>query len=305
MRQGGALPQRSKGGHAPSRNQVRLWLGDAMTHADGTFTGAAGADIYWQSWTPEAPKAVVLLVHGLHEHSGRYAHVAARLNAAGYAVHTLDHQGHGRSAGTRGNVESLGGVSADLDHLRRLARTAHPDLPVFLLGHSMGGLVALDYVVSTGQDGLRGLAVSGPAVDTSTASGLQTMIAPVLGRFAPNLGTLTLGAENVSRDPVVVKDYESDVLNHNGKVRARTGAEMLGAVQRVVDGLPEVTLPVLVMHGTADRLVPPAGSRLVDERIGSSDKTLKLYDGLYHEIFNEPEQEQVLDDLVAWLDAHL
>jgi len=147
--------------------------------------------------------------------------------------------------------------------------------------------------------------VSAAAVDTSTAGGVQRKLAPVIGRLAPNLGVLLLGAENVSRDPVVVKAYENDPLNYNGKVRARTGAEMLSSVDRVVDGLPRLTLPVLIMHGTADKLVPVQGSHLIRDTIGSSDKTLKTYDGLYHEIFNEPEQDQVLDDLVSWLDGHV
>ncbi len=276
-----------------------------MTHTEGTFTGAAGDQIYWQAWTPEQPKALVVLAHGLHEHSGRYAHVAERLNRAGYAVHTVDHEGHGKSGGTKGNVGSMAGVLDDFDRVRRTAQELHPGLPLVVLGHSLGGLIALDYLVSKGQDGVAALAVSGAAVDTSSAGGLQLKLAPVIGRLAPNLGVLLLGADNVSRDPVVVKDYENDPLNHNGKVRARTGSEMLLSVQRVVDGLPRITVPVVIMHGTEDKLVPVAGSELINERIGSPDKTLKLYDGLYHEIFNEPEQDQVLDDLVAWLDAHV
>jgi alpha-beta hydrolase superfamily lysophospholipase len=276
-----------------------------MTHTEGTFTGAAGHEIYWQAWTPEQPKALVVLAHGLHEHSGRYEHVAERLNRAGYAVHTLDLEGHGRSGGTKGNVGSMAGVLDDLDHLRRTAQEQHPGLPLVLLGHSMGGLVVLDYLVGKGQEGVTALVLSGAAVDTSSAGGLQLKLAPVIGRLAPNLGVLLLGASNVSRDPVVVKDYENDPLNHNGKVRARTGAEMVQSVQRVVAGLPRITVPVLVMHGTEDKLVPTAGSQLIEQTIGSPDKTLTLYDGLYHEIFNEPERERVLDDTVAWLDAHV
>jgi acylglycerol lipase len=274
-------------------------------HSEGTFTGAAGHEIYWQAWVPEQPKAVVVLAHGLHEHSGRYEHVGERLNRAGYAVWTIDHEGHGKSGGTKGNVGSMAGVLDDFGRLRRMAQDKHPGLPLVVLGHSMGGLIALDYLVSKGQDGVTALAVSGAAVDTSAAGGLQTKLAPIIGKVAPNLGVLLLGSTNVSRDPVVVKDYENDPLNHNGKVRARTGAEMLLSVQRVVDGLPRLTVPVIVMHGSEDKLVPVAGSKLIHDTIGSPDKTLEIYDGLYHEIFNEPEREQVLDDLVAWLDAHV
>jgi alpha-beta hydrolase superfamily lysophospholipase len=273
-------------------------------HVEGTFPSAAGGTVYWQRWEPATTKAVVVLAHGLAEHSGRYAHVAGRLNDSGYALYAVDHWGHGRSEGTRANVERFSFVESDLGTLLSKAREEHPGLPVFLLGHSLGGLIALDYVVTRGESGLTGLVLSGPAVDTSAGSGIQKAAAGVLSRFAPNLGVLDLDATAVSRDPAEVKKYVEDPLNHLGKIRARTGAEALLAVQRVVRGLPALKLPLLVMHGTEDRLAPVAGGKLVAEQAGSKDKTLKLYDGLFHEIFNEPERDAVLGDLVGWLDAH-
>lgn len=273
-------------------------------HVEGTFPSAAGGTVFWQRWDPATTKAVVVISHGLAEHSGRYAHVAARLNAGGYAVYAIDHWGHGRSEGTRANVERFSLVTADLDTLLSKAREEHPGTPVFLLGHSLGGLLALDYVVTHGESGLAGLLLSGPVVDTSGGTRLQRAAAGLLSKYAPNLGVLDLDATAVSRDPEVVKKYVADPLNYHGKIRARTGAEILLGVDRVVAGLPKLRLPMLVMHGTLDRLAPPAGSKLVAERSGSKDKTLKLYDGLFHEIFNEPEQDAVLDDVVAWLDAH-
>ena len=273
-------------------------------HVEGTFRSAAGGSVYWQRWEPPTNRAVVVLSHGLAEHSGRYAHVAGRLNDSGYALYAIDHWGHGRSDGTRANVERFAFVNADLGTLLSKAREEHPGLPVFLLGHSLGGLIALDYVVTHGESGLAGLVVSGPAVDTSAGSGLQKAAAGILSKLVPNLGVLELDANAVSRDPAEVKKYVDDPLNHLGKIRARTGAEALLAVQRVVRGLPALRLPLLVMHGTADRLAPVEGGKLVAEKAGSKDKTLKLYDGLFHEIFNEPERDAVLGDLVAWLDAH-
>ena len=273
-------------------------------HRSGTFTGAAGDTVFWQSWHPAEPRGVVVLAHGLHEHSGRYAHVAERLVGAGFALHALDHRGHGRSGGTEGNIGPMACVRTDLHHLREMAGEADPGLPVVVLGHSMGGLVALDYVLDRGGDGLAGLVVSGPALDTSAASGVQRVAAPLLARFLPNLGVLTLGAENVSRDPEVVRAYEEDPLVRTGPVRARTGAEMLGAVQRVEPRLGELSLPLLVLQGSEDRLVPVDAARLVHDRAGSADRTIHLYDGLFHEVLNEPEREQVLDDLVGWLEAH-
>ncbi|HUR13944.1 MAG TPA: lysophospholipase [Mycobacteriales bacterium] len=274
-------------------------------HVEGTFPGAAGGTVFWQRWEPGTTKAVVVLLHGLADHSGRYAHVAARLNDSGYAVYAADHWGHGRSEGTRGNLERFAHVTSDNDTLLSMARTEHPGLPVFLLGHSTGGLLVLDYVVGHGESGLAGLVLSGPVLDTSGASAIKRAAAGVLSKYAPNLGVLDLDANAVSRDPAEVKRYVDDPLNYHGKVRSRSGAEMILAVGRVVAGLPKMRLPVLVMHGTADRLAPPAGSKLLAERSGSKDKTLKLYDGLFHEIFNEPEKDEVLDDVVGWLDAHV
>jgi alpha-beta hydrolase superfamily lysophospholipase len=273
-------------------------------HAEGTFKGAAGGPVFWQSWTPDEVKAVVVLSHGLAEHSGRYGHVAERLNDSGYVVYALDHWGHGRSSGTPGNVERISHLDTDLGELLSKARAEHPGLPVFLLAHSFGTLVALDFLVTHGESGLSGLALSGTLVDPSVGSPVQRAAAGVLSRLTPNLGVAALDPTTVSKDPEEVRKYVEDPLNYHGKVRARTGAEMLLATHRVIAGLGRLTLPVLLMHGVGDRLVSPGGSKLVAERIGSKDKTLTLYDGLFHEIFNEPERDQVLDDLVGWLDKH-
>jgi acylglycerol lipase len=273
-------------------------------HAEGTLSGSAGGNVYWQSWSPAKAKAVVVLSHGLGEHSGRYGHVGERLASAGYATYALDHWGHGRSGGTMGDLLGYAHLRADLDTLLSKARGEHPGLPVFLLGHSLGGLIALDYVVTRGESGLTGLVLSGPAVDPSVGSKVERAIAPFVSRIAPRLPVTPLDATAVSRDQAVVDAYVNDPLVYHGKIRARTGAETLRAVARVHAGLGRVTLPALILHGSLDRLVSPRGSELVAAGIGSRDKTHTVYDGLFHEIFNEPEQKAVLDDVVAWLDAH-
>ena len=273
------------------------------THQDGRFPGAAGGEIYWQAWLPESVSAVVLLSHGYAEHSGRYTHVAARLNDAGYAVYAVDHRGHGKSDGTPGNVDGFRFVLADLATLRERATAAHPHLPVFLLGHSLGALIALDYVTSGGADGLAGLALSGAVLDPTVANRVELAIAPILSRIAPNLGTSAIDPAGVSRDPAVVANYAADPLNYHGKIRSRSGAESLSAIARVIDRLPSLTLPTLVMHGAEDPISAPSGSQTVVDRIGTEDLSVKFYDGLFHEIFNEPEQDAVLDDVVAWLDS--
>lgn len=273
-------------------------------HRDGTLPGSAGDTLAWRAWLPEQPEAVVVLAHGLHEHGGRYGYLAERLNGSGYAVYAVDHRGHGRSGGPPANIGSMSGVLDDFHQLRRTAEAEQPGLPLFLLGHSLGGLIAVEYLLAYGEAGLAGLAVSGPLVDTSGANRAQLALAPLLGRLAPNLGVTPLSSAAVSRDAEVVRDYEQDPLNHHGKIVARTGAEILRAAQDALRRMPELTLPVLVMHGTADRLVPVVAAQRVYDSVSSTDRTLRTYDGLYHEIFNEPERDAVLDDLVAWLDRH-
>jgi len=277
-----------------------------MRNDEGRFAGALG-ETYWRAWLPTSGQdvaGVVLLTHGVSEHTGRYQHVAEKLVEAGYAVYGLDHHGHGRSAGTPGNIGSMKGLVDDVQSLRRLAEDAQPDVPVYLLGHSLGGLIALDYLVTQGQDGLAGAVLSGAAVDPSVGTRVERAIAPLLSRVLPNLAIVELGIDDISRDPSVVQAYRDDPLVYTGKVRARTGAEILTAIQRVSAGLPELTLPMLVLHGGEDRLAAPSGGKRVYESIGSTDKRLKIYDGLFHEIFNEPEQDDVLVDVVEWLRQH-
>jgi alpha-beta hydrolase superfamily lysophospholipase len=259
---------------------------------------------YWQGWTVDAPVGVVVLVHGLHEHGGRYGQVAERLGTAGYAVYVVDHPGHGRSPGVRGNIGSMAATVDGVDQLVRLAAERHPGAPLFVYGHSLGGLIALQYLTGTPDSRIRGAVISAPALDTSAANGLQRLVAPVLSRLLPNLGVLALDADTISRDPAVVADYRADPLNSTTKVRARTGSEMMLATAAMPQRLKSLTMPLFVFHGGADRLVPTAASEMVPAHAGSSDVVRKVYEGLYHEPHNEPEKDQVLDDVVAWLDAH-
>ena len=259
---------------------------------------------HWAGWTVDVPAGVVVLVHGLHEHGGRYGHVAERLARAGYSSYAVDHPGHGRSPGVRGGIESMAATVAGVGELVRLAADRHPGAPLFVYGHSLGGLIALQYLTGTPDDRIRGAVLSAPALDTGAATRLHRLAAPVLSRLLPHLGVLTLDAETVSRDPAVVAAYRADPLNRTGKVRARTGAEMVAAAAAMPARLGSLTLPLLVLHGGADRLVPTASSELVPAAAGSADVTRTVYPGLFHEPHNEPEQEQVLADVVAWRDAH-
>jgi acylglycerol lipase len=272
-----------------------------MNHVDGRFTGAGGVDIHWQSWQPATIRAVVVIAHGAGEHSGRYEHVARRLVDAGYAVYALDHRGHGRSAGRRALVDRMDRVIADVRTLVGRAAAENPGRPLFLLGHSMGGTISIAFAARH-QDELAGLALSGPVAVLEAASPALRVVASVLSTLTPNLGVFGVDPSLVSRDPEVVRAYRDDPLVFHGKLPARTVAELAAAVGRFPTEVPQIRLPLIVMHGTKDALAPVAGATMVHERAASTDKTLRLYEGLYHEILNEPEQQTVLDDLLSWLD---
>lgn len=275
-----------------------------MNHTDDRFTGAGGIEIWWQAWLPADPRAVVVIAHGAGEHSGRYVHVATRLVDAGCAVYALDHRGHGRSGGRRAVVDRMDNVVADLRAFIAVAAAQHPGQRLLLLGHSMGGTISLVFATRH-QDELAGMALSGPVAVLEAASPALRVAAKVLSALTPNLGVFGVDPSLVSRDPEVVRAYREDPLVFHGKLPARTVAELAGAVERFPAAVPQIRIPLLLMHGTADRLAPPAGSTMVHERAGSSDKTLRLYEGLYHEILNEPEKETVIGDLLGWLNARV
>jgi alpha-beta hydrolase superfamily lysophospholipase len=272
---------------------------------EGHFTGAGGLEIFWRSWLPEDdPRAVVVIAHGAGEHIGRYEHVAARLASEGYAVYGLDHRGHGRSEGRRALIDRAASAVADMDHFVLMAGSQHPGLDVFLLGHSMGGCLSLRYAMRF-QDRLTGLLLSGPLAALEAAPVAVRLVARVLSAIAPAAPVFAVDASLVSRDPEVVRAYETDPLVHHGKLPVRTVAELAAAVESFPNGVAAITIPTLIMYGTADGLAPPAGSKMLGERIGAADKTVIPYDGLYHEILNEPEQGRVMDDMCGWLSARV
>jgi alpha-beta hydrolase superfamily lysophospholipase len=276
-----------------------------VTREENTFTGVGGRRIYWQAWlTDEEPRAIVVLAHGASEHSGRYEHVATRLVQDGYAVYAIEHRGHGRSSGPRALIDRVDHAVADLDRLILTVVSRHPEAALFLLGHSMGGTIALCYAILHGER-LSGLILSGPLAAIQAAPAAQRVAARVLSALAPRLPVVSIDVSLVSRDPAVVDAYVEDPLVHHGKLPARTVAELAGAIETFPHEVQKITIPTLIMYGTADGLCPPAGSLMLSEHIGAQDKTLKAYDGLHHEILNEPEQGQVLDDLCAWLGARV
>lgn len=277
-----------------------------MHHRRDRFAGVRNLAFATQSWLPEtAAKAAIVIVHGLAEHAGRYASVAAGLVARGYAVHACDHVGHGASEGTRVFVERFDDFHDTLRRVRARVADEHPGLPVCLLGHSMGGLIVADHLLAH-QHEVALAVLSAPAVAVgSSVTPLTITLGRVLARIAPRVGVLALDTDGLSRDRAVVQAYRDDPLVHHGKTTARLGAEMLAAIARVRAGAASLTLPLLIVQGGADRLVDPDGARFLTHQVGSDDVTLRVYDGLFHEVFNEPEGGDVLDDVLAWLDERV
>ncbi|CAM3610352.1 alpha/beta hydrolase [Smaragdicoccus niigatensis] len=271
------------------------------THIDDGFTGASGDHIHWQAWIPENPPiGVVVFSHGVGEHGGRYDWVAQQLASHGYASYAIDHQGHGKSGGKRCNIDSMDGVVADLHTLIGIAGDKNHGLPVYLLGHSMGALISMQYM-SGSPAALRGLILSGAAVEITVGSALERLAASILSRLAPNLGVVAIEPSQVSRDPAVVHDYANDPLNHHGQVPARTGAEILKTAENLESRLPRIELPLLILQGTGDQIVSPSSGQILADTVSSTDLTFKAYDGLYHEVLNEPEKETVMRDVIEWL----
>ncbi|WP_240616785.1 alpha/beta hydrolase [Sphingorhabdus sp. YGSMI21] len=282
-----------------------------MIHENGTLTlapgsKAAGAKIFWQKWLPDNdPKAIILLVHGYAEHSGRYQYFAEHCVGKGYAVFALDHWGHGKSDGTAGFVPDFSVFRDGVDRLLAQAKQDLSDLPVMLVGHSMGGLISATYLL-TEQGNFAACVLSGPAIQAAEEpSAALKAISGFLSRFFPKLGVLELDPNGVSRDPEVVADYLADPLVYNGKMGARLAAEMLANMTMVQENAGRISLPMLLLHGGQDSLAGVAGSEFLVRHISSSEKQLKIYPELFHEIFNEPERDNVLNDMTDWLDKQL
>ncbi len=270
----------------------------------GSLRTAQGPTLFTRTYLPDGTsRAAVIIAHGYAEHSGRYEALAQRLVAEGYAVYALDHRGHGQSGGKRSSVRVFREYVDDLVRFIDRVRETRPNPPRFLFGHSMGGLMALQLVLEHPEK-VEGVAVTGALLENAVPVPLLLeCAASVVSAVAPDLPVQELKAEDVSRDPAVVQAYEDDPLVYHGKVRARLGYELLRAGPYVLGRAHNIELPVLLQHGTADKLAAVAEVQAFYDMLASADKTLELYDGAYHEILNDYGREQVLDDLVAWFNA--
>jgi acylglycerol lipase len=277
-----------------------------MEHIEGYFRGARNTDIYYQAWLPDGEaRAALLFVHGMGSHSGRYTNIVDPLVSHGIAVHGFDQIGHGRSGGERGRIERFEDFTDTLAAYHGKVKSRQTRIPVFLFGHSLGGLIAADYLLGH-QAGLRGAILSAPAVKVGeNVSAARILFGRILSVIAPWAGVMSLDPASLSRDPGVVEAYLRDPLVFHGKIPARLAAEMLKAMQRVAEEAHRITLPLLTFQGGAEKTVDSGGARMLYERAGSADKSIKIYEGLYHETFNEPERARVLGDMRDWLEARI
>jgi len=265
-----------------------------------------GLDLFGRVWEPgeRKPKAVICHVHGLGEHSGRYVHVAQAFTKAGYAMLSFDLRGHGRSGGERGHILSMDDYLQDIDSLFEQARSRYLSLPMFLYGHSIGAVQALNYCLRR-KSNLKGVIATGPSLHTSVEyQKIKVIMAKALGALFPTV-TIPSGLKpgDLSRDPAVVKAYINDPLVHD-RASLGFGKNMLEANRWTLDHAAEFSLPLLLIHGKEDKIAFPSSSIEFAAPL-KENCTLMLWDGLYHEVHNEPEKTEVLDAMTIWMDARL
>jgi acylglycerol lipase len=278
-----------------------------LKHEEGKFVGMGGVEIFWQGWIPDTVRAACIVCHGLGEHSGRYAHVAAALGEHDLAAFALDHRGHGRSGGKRGHVGSFAEYIGDLDAFRRRIDERFGDLPRFLIGHSLGGLIAATYAESHGA-GLAGLILSSAALRVDVdAPAIKLALGRLFSKLLPTIAMSNgLDPHQVSRDPAVVAAYIADPLVHD-RVSARWFTEFTAAIDAVQEHAGDIPIPVLVMQSGADRLVAPRGAQEFFDRLTVASKNLKYWDGFYHEMFNElpDDRAQAIGLMIKWIEERL
>ncbi|MBW2942118.1 alpha/beta hydrolase [Zhongshania aquimaris] len=277
-----------------------------MTHQQGTLSSQSGCRIYTQNWQPVGtPKAVIILVHGLAEHSNRYIDIANYFTEQGYAVYALDHEGHGHSQGLRGYINRFDDFITTLDQYCNEITGLHPNAKLFLVGHSMGGVISTAYLLKY-QQKLAGCILSGAALATGDViSPLQKFVVHCLSKILPKLPILQLEANDVCHDPAVVEAYRNDPRVFTGKIRVRLISEILRTADMVIRNAASISLPMLILHGGDDKMASPTGSEKLYAGISSSDKTLKIYPGLYHEIFLEPEKYSIYAEIYDWMEKKL
>jgi alpha-beta hydrolase superfamily lysophospholipase len=265
-----------------------------------------GLELHMVQWQPTAePKAVILIVHGIGEHTRRYDHVADAFVQRGYAVYGYDHRGHGKSGGERAHFTSFDLPVEDMRQVFQEVRQRHPGKKLFIYAHSMGSLISTLYVLKY-PDNVAGFVSSGSPLGLEQSQpAMVVKVGGWLSRVVPRARILPMDLSVLSRDPKVVETYANDPLNDNRPTSLGMAREILASAAQAYEKLPTLNIPLLLVHGDADKLCPPSGSQMIYDRAGSSDKQLKWYPGLRHEIHNELEQAEVIADILNWIDARV
>jgi acylglycerol lipase len=265
--------------------------------------GSGGLKVFLRSWpTPSKPRGIVVLVHGLMAHSGLYEWAAERLVQNDFAVYALDLVGHGKSEGEHYFTDTVDRYVQDVAHVINIAKLRDPGLPVFVFGHSAGGVVSCTYALDH-QNEIAGLVCESFAYEVP-APNITLSLLKGLSRIAPHLHVFPLKDEDFSRDPDFVEKMKADPLVHHMKYPSSTVAALVRSDERLRKEVQNITLPVLIVHGTEDKVTKPSGSQHFYEKAGSTDKTLKLYEGHYHDLLNDVGKDVVMADITAWIASH-
>ena len=268
------------------------------------FDGVKGLSIFFRSWHPSGkPRAVVAICHGVNSHSGEYLWTGEQLQAAGFAVYALDLRGRGKSDGERFYVDDVADYVSHVSMLIEIAKTREPGVPLSLLGHSAGGVVSCTYALDN-QEKIAGLICESFAYQVY-APDFALAVLKGISHLAPHAHVLKLHNEDFTRDPKALKAKNEDPLIANEVQPTKTVATLVRADERLKKEFPRITLPVFIMHGTVDKATKPSGSQEFYDHAGSKDKTLKLYEGHYHDLLNDIGKEQVMADILAWIDKRL
>ncbi|MFT4074024.1 MAG: alpha/beta hydrolase [Asticcacaulis sp.] len=275
-----------------------------LPSTEETFAGKGGLTIFYRSWLPAAPpRAVILLSHGFNAHSGQYGWVAGELVNAGYAVYAGDLRGRGKSEGPRFYVDSFNDYVADLAGVADIARVRHPGLKLFVLGHSAGGVVAVTYTLDN-PDKVAGLICESFAYRVPAPEFALDFLT-FLSNFIPKAGALKLNNAFFSRDPAVVKALNADPLIANETQPMKTVGEMWKADRRLKTAFGRIATPTLILHGTEDKATSYPGSEEFYKKSGATDKTLKLYEGHYHDLLADTGKAEVMGDILSWLNTRV
>lgn len=266
------------------------------------IVSSTGENLHIRNWEIENPKALIFLVHGYAEHISRYKSLAKKLNKAGFSVIGHDHAGHGKSGGERAYIDRFDQYVWDLN--RVIEEYKSDELPYFIFGHSMGGLVVTSYCTLYRPEDVSGIITSGAALKINESPILQA-VAPFLSEIFAHLKTKKIGSQDISRDPEVVKEYDTDPKIYRGGMKMRLASEIILRVKKTNRIAELFTQPALFMHGSADELTDPEGTRVFYENCNSLDKELIIWDGLYHELINEPEKDQVISKMIDWINDRL